>query len=72
MSSTNDKVRGSGNEAVGNVKQTVGDATGDDQMQAEGKGQEIKGEAQQALGNAKDAIGNAAEKLGDALKGSGN
>ncbi len=72
MSSTNDKARGTGNDVVGNVKQGVGKATGNEEMEAEGKGQEAKGEAQKAMGNAKDAVGNAAKKVGDAIKGSGN
>ena len=72
MSSTDDKARGTGNDVVGNIKQTVGGVTGNDKMQAEGETQEAKGDAQKALGNAKDAVGNAAKKVGDAIKGSGS
>lgn len=71
MSQIDDKVRGNANEGVGNAKQVIGHVTGDEQLQAEGKGQEVKGEAQQALGNAKEAIGNLLENAGNALKGSG-
>jgi len=56
MSGTKDKVKGMANEAVGNIKQGVGKATGNDKMRAEGKAQEIKGEAQQAVGKVKDAV----------------
>lgn len=56
MSSTGDKVKGMANEAAGNVKQGVGKATNNPNLQAEGKAQERKGEAQQAIGKAKDAI----------------
>jgi len=56
MSSTSDKIKGTANEAVGNVKQTVGKATGNNQMRAEGKAQELKGDAQKAVGKTKDAI----------------
>lgn len=56
MGSTGDKVKGMANEAVGNVKQGVGKATGNDKMRAEGVVQEKKGEAQQAVGKAKDAL----------------
>ncbi|HEF4757624.1 CsbD family protein [Pseudomonas putida] len=56
MGSTSDKVKGMANEAVGNVKQGVGKATGNDKMRAEGVMQEKKGEAQQAVGKAKDAL----------------
>ncbi|KAF0136732.1 MAG: CsbD-like protein [Xanthobacteraceae bacterium] len=56
MGSTSDKIRGMANEAAGNVKQTVGKAIDNKEMQAKGKMQEIKGEAQQLKGDAKDAI----------------
>lgn len=56
MGSTGDKVKGMANEAVGNVKQGVGKATGNDKMRTEGVMQEKKGEAQQAVGKAKDAL----------------
>ncbi|MBL7406516.1 CsbD family protein, partial [Escherichia coli] len=46
MSSTTDKIKGLANEAVGNVKQAAGKATGNDKLVAEGKAQELKGEAQ--------------------------
>ena len=44
MSSTGDKIKGMANEAVGNVKQTVGKATDNDKLRTEGKAQELKGE----------------------------
>ncbi len=72
MSSTEDKVRGTGNDVAGNVKQAVGKATGNEEMEAEGKTQETKGEAQKAMGNVKDAAGNALDNAADAIKGSGN
>jgi len=56
MSSTSDKIKGTANEAVGNVKQAVGKATGNNQMRSEGKAQELKGDVQKAVGKAKDAI----------------
>ena len=56
MSSTGDKVKGMANEAVGNVKQGVGKATGNEKMRSEGVAQERKGEAQQAVGKVKDAL----------------
>ena len=63
MSGTGDKIKGKANEAIGNVKQAVGKATGSEKMQADGAKQELKGEAQQALGNAKDAVKNRVDKL---------
>ncbi len=56
MGSTADKVKGMANEAAGNVKQVVGKAIGNKEMQAKGVVQERVGEAQQAKGKAKDAV----------------
>lgn len=56
MSSTTDKIKGLTNEAVGNAKQAVGKATGNDRLRAEGIVQETKGEAQQAKAKVKEAL----------------
>ena len=70
MSALNDKIKGTANEFVGNVKQGVGAATDNEELEAEGTGQEIKGEAQQALGHAKEAVGDVLHKAAKAVKGS--
>ena len=57
MAGMSDKIKGLGNEAVGNIKQGVGKVIGSDKMQAEGVLQETKGEAQQAVGDIKEAAG---------------
>jgi uncharacterized protein YjbJ (UPF0337 family) len=72
MSSTNDKIRGSVNDAVGNVTKNVGKATDDEKMESEGEGQQVKGKAQKALGNARDAVSNAADSVSKAVKNSGD
>ena len=56
MGSTTDKIKGLANEAVGNVKQAAGKATGNDKLVAEGKAQELKGQTQRGVGEAKDAV----------------
>ncbi|MDR7123757.1 CsbD family protein [Pseudotabrizicola sp. 4114] len=56
MSSTSDKIKGTANDAMGNVKQAVGKATDNKELQAEGFVQERKGEAQKAVGETKDAV----------------
>ncbi|SEP39771.1 Uncharacterized conserved protein YjbJ, UPF0337 family [Methylobacterium sp. ap11] len=63
MSSTTDKIKGLANEAVGNVKQGIGNVTGNEKLQAEGKAQELKGEAQKTTGDVKDGIKNAADTV---------
>jgi uncharacterized protein YjbJ (UPF0337 family) len=65
MGSATDKISGLTNEAVGNIKQGVGKATGNEKLQAEGKIQEIKGEGQQALGDAKAAVKKGANDASD-------
>ena len=56
MSSTSDKLKGTGNQIAGKVKQGVGEATDDPQLKGEGKLQEAKGDLQKAVGKAKDAV----------------
>jgi uncharacterized protein YjbJ (UPF0337 family) len=64
MGSTTDKIKGTANEAIGKVKQGLGEATGDDRLEGEGAIQEVKGKGQKAVGDtkeaAKDAINRAA------------
>lgn len=63
MGEYSDKTKGLANEAAGNIKQDVGDATGDKQMEQEGYAQERKGEAQQKLGKAKDKAKDAIDRI---------
>jgi uncharacterized protein YjbJ (UPF0337 family) len=56
-SSTGDRVEGSFDKAKGNVKQGVGDLTGDDQTKGEGMLDEAKGSVKQGMGDLKDAVG---------------
>ncbi len=63
MGSTADKIKGLANEAMGNVKQGVGKATGDTRTEAEGVVQERKGEAQQAVGKVKDAVKKGVDRI---------
>jgi uncharacterized protein YjbJ (UPF0337 family) len=62
MGSTADKIKGTTNEAIGNAKQGVGKAFGNDRLEAEGKGQELKGKGQKAVGDAKEAVKKAVDK----------
>jgi uncharacterized protein YjbJ (UPF0337 family) len=53
-----DRLRGEGtiDEVKGNVKETVGRATGDERTEAEGKLDEVKGNIKQGLADAQDKI----------------
>ncbi|MEM8827408.1 MAG: CsbD family protein [Pseudomonadota bacterium] len=63
MGEYSDKAEGLGNEAMGNIKQDIGDATDNRQMEQEGFAQERKGEMQQKVCEAKGAIKDAVDKL---------
>lgn len=71
MSSTEDKVKGNTNEAVGKIKQGVGEATDNQRLKGEGQRQEVKGEAQQVKGDVKDTLKRAStrpERLAPQMK----
>jgi uncharacterized protein YjbJ (UPF0337 family) len=51
-----DKLRNKGQATKGDVKQQVGKAIGNEQMQAEGKVGSVKGNLKQAGENVKDAL----------------
>jgi uncharacterized protein YjbJ (UPF0337 family) len=67
MGSATDKIKGYANEAAGNVKQGIGKAIGNEQMQVEGAAQELKGEAQVAVGKTKAAVKDGANKVADEI-----
>ncbi len=57
MGELKDKAKGLTNEAIGNTKQAIGKATGNERLHGEGIAQERKGEAQRAKGEVKGALG---------------
>ncbi|GBR68250.1 CsbD family protein [Gluconobacter kanchanaburiensis] len=63
MSSIEDKIKGVANQVVGKVKEEVGHATNDKELEAEGVAQNIKGKAQKTIGDAKDAVKSGIDKL---------
>lgn len=58
MGELSEKAKGLANETAGNVKQAVGNATGNEKTKAEGVAQERKGEAQHVKGDIEGAMGN--------------
>lgn len=65
-SGTGDKLEGKADELKGNVKQGVGRATGDSELQAEGQMDDATGKGKGVVGAAKDALDTAGDKLNDA------
>jgi len=49
------QAKGKANEVKGTVREAVGKATGNKDLQAKGRGDRIKGKGQQILGDLKDA-----------------
>lgn len=68
-----DELKAKAEQAVGQVKEGVGDAVGDDQLKAEGKADQISGSIKEMLQGAADKVKDAAEaasdKLEDAVEG---
>ncbi len=66
---TGDKLKGKADELKGNVKQGVGKATGDRDMQAEGQADELAGKGKGVVGSAKETLGKAGDAVSTAVKG---
>ena len=56
-SSTKDKVEGTARETKGAVKENVGDATNDKEMQSEGAAERTSGKVQDKVGDVKKVFG---------------
>ena len=57
MGEFTDKMSAAGNKVVGNAKEAAGKVTGNEKLEAEGKGQQVKGSAQDVKGSVKGALG---------------
>jgi uncharacterized protein YjbJ (UPF0337 family) len=57
-------VKAAADKAKGAVKDTVGKATGNEKLRAEGKFDKAKGAAHEAAGNVKDAVKHASKDAG--------
>jgi uncharacterized protein YjbJ (UPF0337 family) len=57
-----DRVEGTGKQAKGSIKETVGKVTGDAKMQSEGTADKTAGKVQNAVGGAKDKLRDALDK----------
>ena len=55
MGGLGDKLEGKTDELKGKVKEGVGDATDNPDLQAEGRGDRVEGKVEQAIGEAKEA-----------------
>jgi uncharacterized protein YjbJ (UPF0337 family) len=53
---TDDKMRNKGEEMLGKAKEKLGEATDDERLEAEGRGEEAKADIKQAGEKVKDAF----------------
>jgi uncharacterized protein YjbJ (UPF0337 family) len=51
-----DRIAGSTRQIKGSVKETIGKATGDAKLQADGRADKVEGKVQNAIGGVKDAM----------------
>jgi uncharacterized protein YjbJ (UPF0337 family) len=58
-----DKLKGKTNEFVGGAREKAGDVTGDEEMQADGAGQQLKGKGQGFVGDVKDKAEDLKDKV---------
>jgi uncharacterized protein YjbJ (UPF0337 family) len=62
-----DQLEGETDKAIGGAKKTIGEATGDEKLQAEGVAQQVVGGAEKFLGDAKDRLNGAVQDVKDHL-----
>ena len=64
-----DELKGKAEKAKGYIKEEVGEVTGNEDLEAEGRGDRAAGEVREKLGKAREKVGEAVEDLGDKIKG---
>jgi uncharacterized protein YjbJ (UPF0337 family) len=63
----NDELEGKFDQAKGAVKDKVGEATGDRDLEAEGEADRAGGNLQEGFGTARRKVGEAIEDIGDKI-----
>ncbi|MEO6085040.1 MAG: CsbD family protein [Umezawaea sp.] len=61
--SLGDKISNKAEDLGGKAKEATGQVTGDEQLQAEGQGDQAKAGLKDAVEDVKDAVGNVADKI---------
>lgn len=62
-----DEIKGKFEQAKGTVKDKLGEATGNERLEAEGEAQNASGEVQETWGKAKRKVANAIDDVADAV-----
>jgi uncharacterized protein YjbJ (UPF0337 family) len=68
MANLSDKMKGAGNKLKGEAKESLGKATNDPELRAEGRLDRLKGEAQEEVADMKDNVLHEDKKLQDRYK----
>ena len=63
-----DEVKGKFDQAKGEVKETVGRAVNDRDLENEGRGDQAGGEIREGFGTARRTVGEAIEDLGESVR----
>ena len=63
-----DEVKGKLDQAKGSVKETVGRATNDRDLETEGQADKAGGDIREGFGTARRKVGEAIEDIGDAIR----
>jgi uncharacterized protein YjbJ (UPF0337 family) len=69
MGNNEERLKGKAQEFAGSVKEHVGDAVDDEQMQAEGKAQRLEGHSRHEAAEAAERTKGAAQELTGKVKG---
>jgi uncharacterized protein YjbJ (UPF0337 family) len=62
-----DEMEGKWDQAKGKVKESVGRAIDDDELEAEGRADHAGGKVEEGFGKARRKVGDAIEDIGDAI-----
>jgi len=62
-----DEVKGKFDQAKGSIKETVGRATNDRDLETEGQADKAGGDIREGFGTARRKVGEAVEDIGDAI-----
>jgi uncharacterized protein YjbJ (UPF0337 family) len=63
-----DEIKGKAKEIQGDIKQKIGNATGDERLHDEGVADEVEGTVQNKFGEGRRKVGDAVKDLGDKIK----
>ena len=62
-----DEIKGKYEQVKGTIKDKVGEATGNERLEAEGEAQHAEGEVQETWGKAKRKVANVIDDVADAV-----